>query len=1502
MTRRRVVWITLALLVVLAAGLAVGVVALLPRYARQLAVRSLQSLTGRPVTLQALDVSLATGRFSVRGLRIADRDGGLLAELDRLDGRFHPATLLRLHLSIDDLELRGAHVRLVRLAPGRFNVSDLLDRPSSGPRLLDVSIARFTLDGGRLAVEDRVLTPVRTWKTDDIQLQARDVSTRAARGTAFASTTLAGALVTARVEGMQLAPARLRAAINVRDLDLRLAALYLPNPAGLRLVRGTLDAGIGITVDADATSVDADAVITDVAIRRPADTIATASASRLDVLVRELRQRPGAVALRYASVGGDLTVLDPRATPPRPVTFADLTVTVSGIEDAARGTAQIAAHAAVPGGGEVDIGGTAGLTTRRADLRVRARGLELAALARDLPIAGRLAGVGTADLRVVAGDTGRLAVSVTGDLRMDRASVSDGTRVLGTAARVTATGIAYSWPSTLAVEHFSIGQPSVTLERAADGTIGLVELIRPITDADHTAGAAPGESGAPSRPALDVRLGRLEIAGGRAALSDAASGTRVAIDGLTVSARNLTWPGRGVADLSLSASVAGAALSARGTADVARRRVETSLVLGGADLGLLQPWLPIAGRLRGTLARADLRVAASHDGALALTVAGDATVERLALVQSGATPVAVERAQLKGLDYTWPATLRVADLTLTRPAVAVERDAGGTLNLTALAHPAPGSGAPAAEAARPAVDVALARLRIDEGRATLTDAVAGATAEITRIGFTARDVTWPAQGAAEVRLRADVAGGRLTARGEIDPARKQGELAITLRGAELATVQAWLPITGRVRGVVEASLTARIGVAPFTLALRGAVGVADLALLEEARPVLTVGRVDATAIDAQWPASLEIGRLHVRTPWAQIERNPQGELSLRALFRRRMDRPAPVLAEPVAAGPVPGLELTVREALFEDGGVNIVDDAVEPAARFELRGSRLHLRNITWPDRGPASVQLSTPMPGNGTLKASGTFTIEPTRMRLDAELDQVDLAPARPYLPLDARVGGRLTGRVKLTGAFGDTITLTAEGDAALDRLAIGDADRRLATVQRLTLAGFRYQYPTSVRLREVTLQKPWMLVERGSDGSLQVLALLRRRAAATAPPATGPAPAPVAAAGAGSGPSGPARSARVRVGIGTLTMQDGFVRFVDRTTEPDYAEELSSITLTAERIGTNPRRHGTLSLRGTLASGHVLTVQGQVGAVTGPLFFDLTVGVKDFPVPRLNPYLDRLSSWVATRGRLTAALRYKLVGDDLEAGNEVTIEDLELEQGGRGAEVQRRLGVSLGLLTSLLKDRSGTIRLNVPVHGSLSSPEFDYGEAAWAAMRNLAIRLVAAPFGLIGKVFFTEDSRIETVSVDPVTFHTARPAPTPAGAQQIEKLATFLTASPSVRLRVRPVTTVADVAALRREALDARLGGADAPARRQAAVALYAELFPRRQPPADDESLLGELARETAPAPRALRALATDRVGAVREALTRAGVVAERLEPAESRAAVESEGAARVEFEIVR
>jgi hypothetical protein len=58
------------------------------------------------------------------------------------------------------------------------------------------------------------------------------------------------------------------------------------------------------------------------------------------------------------------------------------------------------------------------------------------------------------------------------------------------------------------------------------------------------------------------------------------------------------------------------------------------------------------------------------------------------------------------------------------------------------------------------------------------------------------------------------------------------------------------------------------------------------------------------------------------------------------------------------------------------------------------------------------------------------------------------------------------------------------------------------------------------------------------------------------------------------------------------------------------------------------------------------------------------------------------------------------------------------------------------------------------VPVEGDLSRLEFDFGEAIWATIRNLSVRLLALPFSRIGSLFVSNDSKVSAVAVAPALF----------------------------------------------------------------------------------------------------------------------------------------------------
>src|SRR5688572_1000436 len=111
-TRR---WIAVGILIHALGGGAVTLYAL-PSIARRMAVARIEAATGRPATIDDVDLALLSGRATIHGVRIAERDGTTpFVEFPRIDLRLSLLSLLRGHVWIRELALTDSTVRIVRL-------------------------------------------------------------------------------------------------------------------------------------------------------------------------------------------------------------------------------------------------------------------------------------------------------------------------------------------------------------------------------------------------------------------------------------------------------------------------------------------------------------------------------------------------------------------------------------------------------------------------------------------------------------------------------------------------------------------------------------------------------------------------------------------------------------------------------------------------------------------------------------------------------------------------------------------------------------------------------------------------------------------------------------------------------------------------------------------------------------------------------------------------------------------------------------------------------------------------------------------------------------------------------------------------------------------------------------------------------------------------------------------------------------------------------------------
>jgi hypothetical protein len=591
-----------------------------------------------------------------------------------------------------------------------------------------------------------------------------------------------------------------------------------------------------------------------------------------------------------------------------------------------------------------------------------------------------------------------------------------------------------------------------------------------------------------------------------------------------------------------------------------------------------------------------------------------------------------------------------------------------------------------------------------------------------------------------------------------------------------------------------------------------------------------------------------------------------------------------------------------------DGVIVIVDGAVSPPGRIQLQGASLQIENITWPAREASQLKLRTETATGGHLEAQGQLRVDTQAVDMQITAKQLDLATMQAFLPSRGTIEGKMDADQRERGTLAP-LAVAATGRLAFDDPTFGDGQRMLAYIKRVDVARLDADWPRRVMVERVAIDKPWVLLERETDGTVPLLGLLVAGSPApkTATAAPGPAaPAPrdriAAAPGAPTGAATPPPVVRV----GTLAVEEGFVRFVDRSTRPAFVEEASRIVLTGHGLGTAPDSRGQVAMNGRLTGGAPFEIKGTLGAIGGPLNLELDGKLSDFPLTRVNPYSNKLIGWVARRGAFGATVRYRVVDDRIEATNDLLIGQPEYAPSRSGDEVRERVGVPFGMLVSLLKNARGEIKLSVPVAGDLTSGQLDLSDAFWAAMRQTAISVMALPVSWVGKIFYTEDARIETVRIWPVYFEAGTTRITRDFEQHAERLAGFLRDAPGVTLAMKPVHTVEDIVALKRAAVRQRIdAGAREPGQTAETVAarLFAERYPGRAPPTGLESLVTELVKAEPNPDAAARELAAQRMETIRARLqaARGSANAERLRATEGVVPVEASGRGRIEFEIV-
>ncbi|MBN2231979.1 MAG: DUF748 domain-containing protein, partial [Deltaproteobacteria bacterium] len=233
----------------------------------------------------------------------------------------------------------------------------------------------------------------------------------------------------------------------------------------------------------------------------------------------------------------------------------------------------------------------------------------------------------------------------------------------------------------------------------------------------------------------------------------------------------------------------------------------------------------------------------------------------------------------------------------------------------------------------------------------------------------------------------------------------------------------------------------------------------------------------------------------------------------------------------------------------------------------------------------------------------------------------------------------------------------------------------------------------------------------------------------------------------------------------------------FTDRRLTPRYELQLTDLAGTADGLDSMAAEPAAVNLTGTINNQAPVRIAGRLNPLGERFFADLGLVFTNIEMPRLTPYAGKFIGYTISKGKLNLDLHYRIDRRQLEATNRLFFDQLAF---GDAVDSPEAMNLPVKLAISLLQNRAGEIRLNLPVSGDLDDPQFSLGGIVFKMIVNIIAKAVTSPFALLGSVFGGGED------INLIAFAAGATAPDDAGREKLSTLAKALYERPGLKVEL--------------------------------------------------------------------------------------------------------------------
>jgi uncharacterized protein involved in outer membrane biogenesis len=523
---------------------------------------------------------------------------------------------------------------------------------------------------------------------------------------------------------------------------------------------------------------------------------------------------------------------------------------------------------------------------------------------------------------------------------------------------------------------------------------------------------------------------------------------------------------------------------------------------------------------------------------------------------------------------------------------------------------------------------------------------------------------------------------------------------------------------------------------------------------------------------------VHLSKVSIQSPVIAIQRDGKGTLNVQTLIPEKGEtKPVPKKAEDSTP-----FTLDIDEVHLTDGKISFSDLTPSEPVTLAVKNLDLRVEKISTAKNSKGKLTLSLLLNKRGKIFTAGSIGFDPVSADLKMDVKGIEIGSFQSYLADKVKIAVTsgafsTTGSLSLGSSGNQELKINYRGDAALSNFASIDKANAedFLKWESLSFNGLNVGInPFLTDIKGISLTNFYSRVIMNAGGTLNLQDILEKGEPKTETPT--PAVTQEKTTAQEKAPSSPKESSK-NIKIGTITLQGGTVDFTDRSLKPDYSTKLAEIGGRISGLSSEETTLADLELRGKWDDYAPLEIIGKINPLREDLYVDLVVRFKDMELSPMTPYSGKYVGYTVEKGKLSFDLKYLIVKKKLDSQNRILLSQFTL---GDKVESPQATKLPVKLAISLLKDRTGEIKLDIPVTGSLDDPKFSIWGIILKILLNLIAKAATSPFSLLGAVFGGGEE-LSFVEFDYGTSTLTEP-----NAKKIETVAKALHERPSLKMDI--------------------------------------------------------------------------------------------------------------------